>query len=50
MTARDVIMALLAYDPDSPVWVGKGTGPAGSVESFANPAGEVVLIIGPVTR
>jgi hypothetical protein len=49
MTGREMIVALLAYDLDAPLWVGKGMGPAGGIEPFTNPAGETTLVIKPVT-
>ena len=49
MTVRDMINLLAVHDLDTPVWVGKGTGPVGEVQSWTNPAGEVTLIIRPVT-
>ena len=45
MTAREMIIALLAYDLDTPLWVGKGTGPVGELQPWANPVGEITLII-----
>ena len=49
MTVRDMINALAAYDLDTPLWVGKGTGPVDGIQPWANPAGETTLIIRPVT-
>lgn len=49
MTAREMIVALLAYDLDTPLYVGKGMGPVDGIQPFTNPAGETTLIIRPVT-
>jgi hypothetical protein len=49
MTGREMIVALLAYDLDAPLWVGKGIGPVDGIKPWTNPAGETTLIITPVT-
>jgi hypothetical protein len=49
MTAREMIVALLAYDLDTPLWVGKGIGPVDGIQG-AVIDGETVVIIRPVTR
>jgi len=49
MTGREMIVALLAYDLDAPLYVGKGMGPVDDIRPVTNPAGGVTLIIRPVT-
>jgi hypothetical protein len=49
MTAREMIVALLAYNLDTPLWVGKGIGPVDGIELVTVPDGTAGLIIRPVT-
>ena len=48
MTAREMIVALLAYDLDRPLWVGKGIGPVDGIELVTVPDGTAALLIRPV--
>ena len=49
MTGREMIVALLAYDLDTPLWVGKGIGPVDGIELLADSEDAPLLIIRPVT-